>query len=421
MNLIKELQWRGMIQDIIPGTEDILNKEISKAYIGFDPTGDSLHIGSLIPIMLLTHLKKAGHVPIALVGSATGMIGDPSGKSDERNLLDEKTLLHNQKCIQAQLEKFLPNILVVNNLDWFKGISFLNFIRDIGKLITVNSMMAKDSVKRRIEGENGISFTEFTYQLIQGFDFLWLFENMGCKLQIGGSDQWGNITTGVELIRKKLGQEAFAFTCPLVKKADGGKFGKTESGNVWLDPNKTSPFEFFQFWLKASDDDAENWIKIFTFLDKDFIDNLILEHNTNKNKKILQKVLAEEVTRFVHGQDELDLAIKTSQVLFSDNTEEVLRSLSNEEIEKVLVGVPTSEVSIDIENFGIFDLLVKCNIFDSKGSAKRMFDNGGIFLNKKKLDKLNFEKSDLLNDKFILIQKGKKNYFLIKTIFKINI
>ena len=419
MNLIKELQWRGMIQDIIPGTEDILNKEISKAYIGFDPTGDSLHIGSLIPIILLKHLQKAGHTPIALVGGATGTIGDPSGKSNERNLLDEETLLHNQKCIQAQLEKFLPNILVVNNHDWFKGISFLNFIRDIGKLITVNSMMAKDSVKRRIEGETGISFTEFTYQLIQGFDFLWLFENMGCKLQIGGSDQWGNITTGVELIRKKLGQEAFAFTCPLVKKADGGKFGKTESGNVWLDPNKTSPFEFFQFWLKASDDDAENWIKIFTFLEKDFIDSLILEHNTNKNKKILQRVLAEEVTRFVHGQDELDLAIKTSQILFSDNTEEVLKSLSNEEIEKILVGVPTSEVSIDIENFGIFDLLVKCNIFDSKGAAKRMFDNGGIFLNKKKLDKLNFEKSDLLNNKFILIQKGKKNYFLIKKNFEI--
>ena len=419
MNLIKELQWRGMIQDIIPGTEDILNKEISKAYIGFDPTGDSLHIGSLIPIILLKHLQKAGHTPIALVGGATGTIGDPSGKSNERNLLDEETLLHNQKCIQAQLEKFLPNILVVNNHDWFKGISFLNFIRDIGKLITVNSMMAKDSVKRRIDGDTGISFTEFTYQLIQGFDFLWLFENMGCKLQIGGSDQWGNITTGVELIRKKLGQEAFAFTCPLVKKADGGKFGKTESGNVWLDPNKTSPFEFFQFWLKASDDDAENWIKIFTFLEKDFIDSLILEHNTNKNKKILQRVLAEEVTRFVHGQDELDLAIKTSQILFSDNTEEVLKSLSNEEIEKILVGVPTSEVSIDIENFGIFDLLVKCNIFDSKGSAKRMFDNGGIFLNKKKLDKLNFEKSDLLNNKFILIQKGKKNYFLIKNNFEI--
>ena len=419
MNLIKELQWRGMIQDIIPGTEDILNKEISKAYIGFDPTGDSLHIGSLIPIILLKHLQKAGQTPITLCGGATGMIGDPSGKSNERNLLDEETLLHNQKCIQAQLEKFLPNILVVNNHDWFKGISFLNFIRDIGKLITVNSMMAKDSVKRRIDGDTGISFTEFTYQLIQGFDFLWLFENMGCKLQIGGSDQWGNITTGVELIRKKLGQEAFSFTCPLVKKADGGKFGKTESGNVWLDPNKTSPFEFFQFWLKASDDDAENWIKIFTFLEKDFIDSLILEHNTNKNKKILQRVLAEEVTRFVHGQDELDLAIKTSQILFSDNTEEVLKSLSNDEIEKVLVGVPTSEVSIDIENFGIFDLLVKCNIFDSKGAAKRMFDNGGIFLNKKKLDKLNFEKSDLLNNKFILIQKGKKNYFLIKNNFEI--
>jgi len=419
MNLINELQWRGMIQDIIPGTEEQLNKEINKAYIGFDPTGDSLHIGSLIPIILLNHLQKAGHSPIALVGGATGLIGDPSGKSNERNLLDEATLLHNQNCIQKQLEKFLPNIQVVNNHDWFKGISFLNFIRDIGKLITVNSMMAKDSVKRRIDGETGISFTEFTYQLIQGFDFLWLFENMDCKIQIGGSDQWGNITTGVEIIRKKLGKEAFAFTCPLVKKADGGKFGKTESGNVWLDPNKTSVFEFFQFWLKASDEDAENWIKIFTFLDKETIDNLILEHNTNKNKKILQRVLAEEVTRFVHGQEELDLAIKTSQVLFSDNTEEVLKSLSNDEIEKVLVGVPTTEVSVNIDNFNVFELLVKCKIFDSKGEAKRMFDNGGIFLNKKKLNKLNFEKSDLLNDRFLLIQRGKKNYFLIKNNFEI--
>lgn len=419
MNLIQELQWRGMIQDIIPGTEEQLNKEINKAYIGFDPTGDSLHIGSLIPIILLNHLQKAGHNPIGLIGGATGLIGDPSGKSSERNMLDEATLLHNQNCIQKQLEKFLSNIQVVNNHDWFKGISFLNFIRDIGKLITVNSMMAKDSVKRRIDGETGISFTEFTYQLIQGFDFLWLFENMDCKIQIGGSDQWGNITTGVEIIRKKLGKEAFAFTCPLVKKADGGKFGKTESGNVWLDPNKTSVFEFFQFWLKASDEDAENWIKIFTFLDKETIDNLISEHNTNKNKKILQRVLAEEVTRFVHGQEELDLAIKTSQVLFSDNTEEVLKSLSNDEIEKVLVGVPTTEVSVNIDNFNVFELLVKCNIFNSKGEAKRMFDNGGIFLNKKKLNKLNFEKSDLLNNRFLLIQRGKKNYFLIKNNFEI--
>lgn len=417
MNLIDELEWRGMIQDIIPGTKEQLEKEITNAYIGFDPTGDSLHIGSLIPIMLLVHFQKAGHNPIALVGGATGMIGDPSGKSKERNLLDEVTLLHNEKCIKSQLEKFLPNIKVVNNHDWFKGISFLNFIRDIGKLITVNSMMAKDSVKRRIEGESGISFTEFTYQLIQGFDFLWLFENMDCKLQIGGSDQWGNITTGVEIIRKKLGKESFAFTCPLVKKSDGGKFGKTESGNIWLDSNKTSVFEFFQFWLKSSDEDAEKWIKIFTFLDKESIDNLIKDHNLDKGKKILQKVLAEEVTRFVHGQEELDLAIKTSKILFSDNTEEILKSLTNEEIEKALVGVPTSEISIDIDNFNIFDLLVKCNIFDSKGAAKRMFDNGGIFLNKKKLDKSNLNKSDLLNDRFLLIQKGKKNYFLIKNIF----
>ena len=414
-NIVDELSWRGMLQDIIPGTKEQFNKPTT-AYIGFDPTSDSLHIGSLVPIMLLSHLKRLGHNPICLIGGSTGMIGDPSGKSNERNLLDEETLLHNQIGIQNQLEKIISDIKVVNNLDWFKGISFLNFIRDIGKYITVNSMMAKDSVKRRIEGENGISFTEFTYQLIQGFDFQWLFQNLDCKVQIGGSDQWGNITTGVELIRKKLGQESFAFTCPLIKKADGGKFGKSESGNVWLDPNKTSPFEFFQFWMKCSDTDAEQWIKIFTFLDKETIDNLIIEHKQDEKKKLLQRVLAEEVTRFVHGQKELNLAIKTSQILFNDNTEEILKGLSNEEIEKVLFGVTTKEVSIDIDNFSIFELLVKTKIFDSKGEAKRMFDNGGIFLNKKKLNKLTLDKNDLLNDRFILFQKGKKNYFLIKNI-----
>lgn len=414
-NIVDELLWRGMIQDIIPGTKEQFNQPTT-AYIGFDPTSDSLHIGSLVPIMLLSHLKRIGHNPICLIGGATGMIGDPSGKSNERNLLDEETLIKNQKGIQLQLEKIIGDINVVNNFDWFKGMSFLNFIRDIGKHITVNSMMAKDSVKRRIEGENGISFTEFTYQLIQGFDFQWLFENMGCKVQIGGSDQWGNITTGVELIRKKLGQESFAFTCPLIKKSDGGKFGKSENGNVWLDPNKTSPFEFFQFWMKCSDSDAEQWIKIFTFLDEKTINNLIIEHKKDEKKKLLQKVLAEEVTRFVHGQTELDLAIKTSQILFNDNTEEILKGLSNEEIEKVLSGVTTTEVSIDVENFSIFELLVKTKIFDSKGEAKRMFDNGGIFLNKKKLNRLTLNKEDLLNDRFILFQKGKKNYFLIKNI-----
>ena len=316
-DLIEELQWRGMIQDIMPGTKEQLNKEMTTAYIGFDPTADSLHIGSLVPIILLIHLQKSGHKPIALVGGATGMVGDPSGKSEERNLLSEDILNHNVACVKAQLEKFLDfdrsksnAAEMANNYDWFKNISFLDFIRDTGKHITVNYMMAKDSVKKRLEGETGMSFTEFTYQLVQGYDFYWLYKNKNCKLQMGGSDQWGNIVTGTELIRRKDGGEAFAFTCPLIKKADGGKFGKTEKGNIWLDAGKTTPFQFYQFWLNANDIDAEGWIKIFTFLDKQTIDNIIIEHKQDASKRLLQKSLAKEITVFVHGIDEYNKAIE---------------------------------------------------------------------------------------------------------------
>src|SRR5689334_15500456 len=324
MGLIEELRWRGMIQDIMPGTEEQLNKEMTSAYIGFDPTADSLHIGSLVPILLLVHLQRAGHKPIALVGGATGMVGDPSGKSEERNLLSEETLRHNQEGVRKQLEMFLGfdetklNCAeMVNNYDWFKDFSFLNFIRDVGKHITVNYMMAKDSVKKRIEGDTGMSFTEFTYQLVQGYDFYWLYTHKNCKLQMGGSDQWGNIVTGTELIRRKSGGEAFAFTCPLITKADGGKFGKTEQGNVWLDPEKTTPFQFYQFWLNAADSDAEKWIRIFTFLSRAEIDNLIEEHQKDQSKRTLQKTLARELTLFVHGEDEYNKAIETTQKLFN--------------------------------------------------------------------------------------------------------
>ncbi|HNJ96109.1 MAG TPA: tyrosine--tRNA ligase, partial [Ferruginibacter sp.] len=323
-SLIDELQWRGMIQDIMPGTREQLEKEITTAYIGFDPTADSLHIGSLVPIILLVHLQKAGHKPIALVGGATGMVGDPSGKSEERNLLSEDVLNHNVACVRAQLEKFLDfdpgksnAAEMVNNYDWFKDFSFLHFIRDVGKHITVNYMMAKDSVKKRLEGENGMSFTEFTYQLVQGYDFYWLYQHKKCKLQMGGSDQWGNIVTGTELIRRKCGGEAFAFTCPLIKKADGGKFGKTEKGNVWLDAGKTSPYQFYQFWLNANDDDAETWIKIFSFLDQSRINALVEEHKQDASKRVLQKTLAKEVTIFVHGEEEYQKAIETTEKLFA--------------------------------------------------------------------------------------------------------
>ncbi|NOT51628.1 MAG: tyrosine--tRNA ligase [Chitinophagaceae bacterium] len=421
MNLIEELKWRGMLQDIMPGTEEQLKKEVTSAYIGFDPTADSLHIGSLVPILLLVHLQKAGHKPIALVGGATGMVGDPSGKSEERNLLSEEVLRYNQEGIKKQLEKYLDfncgkiSAEMVNNYDWFKDFSFLDFIRDVGKHITVNYMMAKDSVKNRIDGSTGMSFTEFTYQLVQGYDFYWLYKNKNCKLQMGGSDQWGNIVTGTELIRRKSGGEAFAFTCPLITKADGGKFGKTESGNVWLDPVRTTPYQFYQFWLNAGDSDAEKWIKIFTFLQQQEINDLLDEHTKDASKRILQKKLAEEVTKFVHGDAALTEAIATTEKLFA-NQSAPAESLSVEDLEG-LEGVVKSNFSKEKINAGIdvVSFLAETNIFSSKGEAKKMVQGGGVSINRKKIDnmQLTIDNSLLLHEKYLLIQKGKKNYYLI--------
>ena len=420
MNLIKELEWRGMIQDIIPGTEEQLNKEVTTGYVGFDPTADSLHIGSLVPIILLVHLQKSGHKPIALVGGATGMVGDPSGKSEERNLLTEDVLLHNQQGIRLQLEKFLDFDTVktaaemANNADWFRDMHFLQFIRDVGKYITVNYMMAKDSVKKRLEGESGMSFTEFTYQLIQGYDFYWLYENKGCKLQMGGSDQWGNIVTGTELIRKKSGGEAFAFTCPLIRKADGGKFGKTESGNVWLDPNKTSPYQFYQFWLNCSDSDAETWIKIFTFLDQTTIEALILKHKEDASKRLLQRRLAEEITEWVHGAENLKVAILTSAKLF-ENQQAPVTDLTEDDLQNI-EGIVVTSISKDkFIREDLTTLLVEAGIFPSKGEAKKMIANGGVSINRNKLQDLHTKPdvSMLLHGKYVLIQKGKKNYYLL--------
>jgi tyrosyl-tRNA synthetase len=422
---LDELKWRGMLQDIMPGTAEQLNKEITNGYIGFDPTSDSLHIGSLVPILLLVHLQKAGHKPVALVGGATGMVGDPSGKSEERNMLSEDILNKNIEGIKKQLGKFLdfeskePNAaILVNNYDWFKGISFLDFIRDAGKYITVNYMMAKDSVKKRLEGENGMSFTEFTYQLVQGYDFYWLYKNMQCKLQMGGSDQWGNIVTGTELIRKKDGGEAFAFTCPLIKKADGGKFGKSEKGNIWLDPTKTTPFDFYQFWLNASDVDAENWIKIFTFLEKDIIDNILVEHKKDESKWLLQKTLAKELTIFVHGENEYKKAIETTEKLFAnknaaaeDLSEEALNNI--EGIVKAKIDRTAFDTGIDVTT-----MFTDAGIFDSKGNARKMIIDGGVSINKNKITdpKSIPTKEMLLHNKFLLIQKGKKNFYLIEII-----
>jgi len=424
MTFIEELRWRGMIQDIMPGTEEQLAKEMTSAYIGFDPTSDSLHIGSLVPILLLVHLQKAGHKPYALVGGATGMIGDPSGKSEERNLLSTEVLAHNQAGIKKQLERFLnfddslPNKAeMVNNYDWFKEISFLEFIRDAGKHITVNYMMAKDSVKKRLEGDSGMSFTEFTYQLIQGYDFYWLYQNKNCKLQMGGSDQWGNITTGTELIRRKAGGEAFAFTCPLVKKADGGKFGKSEKGNVWLDANKTSPYQFYQFWLNASDEDAKNWIKLFTLLDRATIEDLTAQHEAAPHLRVLQKTLAEQLTVFVHSRADYDFAVKASEILFNNDTAEILQQLNETQLLQVMDGVPTVNISKEqIEaGYDFVSFLAESGIFPSKGEAKKMLQAGGLSINKVKV---NSEKSvvnsdDLLQGKYILLQKGKKNYYLV--------
>ncbi len=427
MTLIEELQWRGMIQDIMPGTAELLQKEMVSGYIGFDPTSDSLHIGSLVPILLLVHLQKAGHKPFALVGGATGMVGDPSGKSEERNLLSEEVLQHNQEGVRNQLARFLdfsatkPNAAeMVNNYDWFKDFSFLNFIRDVGKHITVNYMMSKDSVKKRLDGETGMSFTEFTYQLVQGYDFYWLYKNKNCKLQMGGSDQWGNIITGTELIRRKAGGEAFAFTCPLITKADGGKFGKTEKGNIWLDAGKTSPYQFYQFWLNASDEDAKKWIKIFTLLSKNEIEALLSQHETALHERILQKKIAEELTCFVHSLAEYEFAVKASEILFSNFTADLLQSLTEEQLLQVMEGVPSVEISKQELNKGynLITFLADTQIFSSKGEAKKMWQSGGLSLNKEKItvEKTQILNSDLLQEKYLLVQKGKKNYYLIKAV-----
>jgi tyrosyl-tRNA synthetase len=426
MNLIEELRWRGMLADIKPGTEELLLKEPTTGYVGFDPTADSLHIGSLVPILLLVHMQRAGHKPIALVGGATGMVGDPSGKSEERNLLDEATLNRNVEGIKKQLARFLdfntanPNAAqLVNNYDWFRAFSFIGFLRDVGKHITVNYMMAKDSVRKRIDGETGISYTEFAYQLMQGYDFYWLYKHMDCKLQFGGSDQWGNITTGTELIRRMTGGEgeAFAFTCPLITKADGGKFGKTEKGNVWLDANRTSPYQFYQFWLNASDEDAKKWIKIFTFLPKDEIDQLTLEHEASPHLRLLQKRLAEELTCLVHSRADYEFAVKASEILFGNATTEVLQSLTEAQLLQVIEGVPTLnyaksqlESGVDVVSF-----LAESGIFPSKGEARKTVQGGGVAINKQKVEGIDSQviSSQLLNDKYLLVQRGKKNYYLV--------
>lgn len=422
MNLIEELRWRGMIQDIMPGTEDQLKKEMTTAYIGFDPTADSLHIGSLVPILLLLHLQKAGHKPIALVGGATGMVGDPSGKSEERNLLSEEQLQQNVAGVKKQLEQFLdfdpslPNSAeMANNYDWFKEMSFIGFLRDAGKHITVNYMMAKDSVRKRIEGETGISYTEFAYQLMQGYDFYWLYQHKNCKLQMGGSDQWGNITTGTELIRRKAGGEAFAFTCPLITRADGGKFGKTEKGNVWLDRERTSSYQFYQFWLNAADQDAEKWIKIFTFLPRTAIETLIEQHRENPGARELQKVLAKEITVFVHGEEEYRKATDTTEKLFSAQ-QAPGASLSIDDLENMEGVVKFNYAAEKIKSgVDVVSFLATSGIFPSKGDARKMIQNGGVSINRNKVNDIAFTVNDslLLHQKYLLVQKGKKNYYLV--------
>ncbi len=422
-SLIQELQWRGMIHDIMPGAEDQLSKEITTGYVGFDPTADSLHIGNLVPVMLLVHLQRAGHKPVALVGGATGMVGDPSGKSAERNLLDLDTLNHNLNAQKEQLQKFLNfdcgenSAEIVNNYDWFKDFGFLEFIREVGKHITVNYMMSKDSVKSRLE--SGMSFTEFSYQLIQGFDFLHLYENLNCKLQMGGSDQWGNIVTGTELIRRKAQGEAFAITAPLIKKADGTKFGKSEGGNVWLDAEKTSPYKFYQYWLNTSDEDASNFIKIFTLLPREEIESLEKEHAEAPHMRTLQKALAEDVTRRIHSEEDLQTAIKASNILFGKSTTEDLASLNESTLLSVFEGVPQVNISkadlAEAENY--IDLLsttTQEQIFASKGEARRMLQGGGVSVNKAKVEDMNAKPEfSLLQEKYFLVQKGKKNYYLV--------
>jgi len=428
MNFVDELKWRGMIHDIMPGTEELLNKEKTSGYIGFDPTADSLHIGHMVQVMLLVHFQRGGHTPIALVGGATGMIGDPSGKSEERNLLDEVSLRKNEESIKKQLSKFLDfgsgkanRALMVNNYDWMKEFSFLGFIRDIGKHITVNYMMSKDSVKKRIgsEAKEGMSFTEFSYQLVQGTDFLHLYNNYGCKLQMGGSDQWGNIVTGTELIRRKTGGEAFALTCPLITKSDGTKFGKTESGNVWLDPEKTTPYQFYQFWLNVSDEDAAKYIRIFTVLGQKEIEEIISAHSKAPHERQLQKRLAEEVTVMVHSKADYESAVEASQILFGKGTTESLKKMSENTFLSVFEGVPVFDVKMDIliKGVTITDLCTEqSQVFSSKGELRRLIEGGGFSINKGKIDNPDstVTKESLLNNKYLLLQKGKKNYYLIR-------
>ena len=427
-NFVEELKWRGMIHDITPGAEEELMKGPAAAYVGIDPTGDSLHIGHLVSVMILKHFQNCGHKPYALVGGATGMIGDPSMKSAERNLLDEETLGHNVECIKAQLSRFLdfdsdsPNAAkLVNNYDWMKDYTFINFARDFGKLITVNYMMSKDSVKKRLsrDSSEGMSFTEFSYQLLQGYDFLYLYEHEGVRLQLGGADQWGNITTGTELIRRTLGEQAFALTCPLITKSDGTKFGKTEKGNIWLDPKKTSPYEFYQFWLNVADDDAEKYIKIFTMLDRETIESAIEEHRQDPGRRSLQQLLAKEVTIMIHGETEYANALAASKMLFGNSTSEELRKLDEKTFLAVFNGVPTFDVPKSELPCNILDFLaVRTGVFPSKGEARKMTAGGGVSINKDKVTDINYEVSekDIMDGKYILAQKGKKNYFIINVI-----
>ncbi|MBQ4280140.1 MAG: tyrosine--tRNA ligase [Rikenellaceae bacterium] len=426
MNFVEELRWRGMVQDLTPGVEEQLAKGMTTAYVGIDPTADSLHIGHLVSVMILKHFQACGHKPVALVGGATGMIGDPSGKSLERNLLDETTLRHNQNAIKAQLSKLLdfdsdaPNAAaLVNNYDWMKEFTFLDFIRDIGKLITVNYMMAKDSVKKRFSGEGeGMSFTEFTYQLVQGYDFLHLYETMDCKIQLGGSDQWGNITTGTELIRRKIGGEAYGLTCPLIKKADGTKFGKTESGNIWLDARYTSPYKFYQFWLNVSDEDAKRYIKIFTMLDRETIARLTAEHEAAPHERTLQKTLARELTCMIHSEADYEKAVEASAILFGGATADALRRLDEQTFLQVFEGVPQFEIPADAVHAGVpFVELVTtlAPVFPSKGELRKLVQGGGVSLNKEKVAAFDrpVGSADLIAGKYLLVQKGKKNYYLI--------
>ena len=426
-NVVEELRWRGMLSQIMPGTEELLQKEQVTAYLGTDPTADSLHIGHLCGVMMLRHLQRCGHKPLALVGGATGMIGDPSGKSLERNLLDEETLRHNQECIKKQLAKFLdfesdaPNKAeLVNNYDWMKDMGFLQFAREVGKHITVNYMMAKESVQQRLNGEarDGLSFTEFTYQLLQGYDFLHLYQHKGCKLQMGGNDQWGNMTTGTELIRRTLGGEAnaYALTCPLITKADGKKFGKTESGNIWLDAKRTSPYKFYQFWLNVSDDDAERYIKIFTSLDKETIDSLIEEHRQDPGRRQLQRRLAEEVTVMVHSREDYDMAVEASNILFGKSTKDSLLKLNEQTFLDIFEGVPRFEVSRDVIGQPAVELFTSAAaVFASKGEMRKLVQGGGVSVNKEKLTAFdrNITAEDLIDGKYLLVQRGKKNYYLI--------